>query len=316
MDKIHKYVEDFLTHYRFQDNVRNLILNKDVIGFNIKNNILRCVVDIHDNNKDFIKELTNDLSKTLREIKGISEVKFTFTKEQKNKIKIPGAKKTILISSGKGGVGKSTITFFLAQYLQKQGFKIGILDADIYGPSLPTLTKINEKPKMQNGAWIPHMWNKISVNSIGYLISDDESLIWRGPMISKAIHQLLNNTQWHDLDYLLVDMPPGTGDIHLSIGKNYDIDGSILVSTSHDLSIIDTSRTLNMYKKLSLNILGIIENMSFLEKNGKREYIFGKNEAIKEISKKYNIPILTKIPIVCNNDIDDKYFKNVLNFLP
>lgn len=316
MDKINQYVEKHLTNYRFQGKVLNLISNKYINGFNIKNGIITCIVTIDESNKDFTKLLTDDLLHNLKQLDGISEVKFVFTQHSQDKANIIGAKHVILVSSGKGGVGKSTVTFFLAQYLQKQGLNIGILDADIYGPSLPTLTKINDKPKIENGIWIPHIYNNIVVNSIGYLVPNDESLIWRGPMISKSIQQLLSNTKWPNLDYLLIDMPPGTGDIHLSIAKKYNISGAFLVSTPHNLSVADTSRTLKMYQKLSVPVLGIITNMAYLEHNQTKQYIFGKGEELKKMAKKNNVPIITQIPFSANNKIDHNAFKDITPFMP
>ena len=316
MDKIHEYVEKQLKNYRFQGKTLNLISDKHIEGFNLKKDIVTCIVNVHDHNKQFIKSLTDDLLHNLTKIEGILEVKFIFTKHAQDNTQIPGAKHVILVSSGKGGVGKSTITFFLAQYLQKLGLKIGILDADIYGPSLPTLTSINEKPKIENGIWIPHIYKNIAVNSIGYLVPSDESLIWRGPMISKSIQQLLSNTKWPNLDYLLIDMPPGTGDIHLSIAKKYNISGAFLVSTPHDLSVADTSRTLQMYQKLSVPILGIIKNMSFLEQDTKKQYIFGKGEKLEKMANKNHVPLIVQIPFAPNNIIDQLAFQNIMKFMP
>lgn len=316
MDKIHQYVEKHLTNYRFKGKTLNLISEKHIEGFNLKRQVVTCIVNIHEHNKEFIKSLTDDLLNSLKTLEGISEVKFVFTKHAQDKAQIPGAKHVILVSSGKGGVGKSTVTFFLAQYLAKQGLNIGILDADIYGPSLPTLTNINEKPDIKNGIWIPHIYKDIAVNSIGYLVPSDESLIWRGPMISKSIQQLLSNTKWPNLDYLLIDMPPGTGDIHLSITKQYNISGAFLVSTPHDLSIADTSRTLQMYQKLSIPLLGIIKNMSFLEQQKKKQYIFGTGEELEKMAKKNNVPLIAQIPFAPDNIIDQQSFQNIMKFLP
>ncbi|MBP9791922.1 MAG: P-loop NTPase [Rickettsiales bacterium] len=316
MKEIHQYVENLLKNYRFQDKNIDLFSQNIIKGFIIKNNIITCVVDLQNHDQQFIKSITEDLITKLKTIENVSDIKFTFTNEKETLKKIPGVNKTILISSAKGGVGKSTITFFLAQYLTTQGLKVGILDADIYGPSLPTLTNISTKPEIDNGTWIPHTWNNISLNSIGYLIDKDTSLIWRGPMISKSINQLLLNTRWKDLDYLLVDMPPGTGDIHLSISTQFKIDGCIVISTPHDLSISDTSRTINMYRTLSIPILGIIKNMSFIKEGNKMKYIFGTGTKLHELSEKYNTPIISEIPLLEENKIDMSYFSNILPYLP
>lgn len=316
MKENNQYVEKLLKNYRFQDNNIDLISQNIITGFSIKNNVITCVIDLQNHDQQFIKSLTEDLIIKLKNTKGISDIKFTFTNEKQKLKKIQGTKKIVLISSAKGGVGKSTITFFLAQYLTKQGLKIGILDADIYGPSLPTLTNTHTKPEIDNGTWVPHNWHNILLNSIGYLIDSDTSLIWRGPMISKSINQLLLNTQWKDLDYLLVDMPPGTGDIHLSISSQFKVDGCIIVSTPHDLSISDTSRTINMYRTLSVPLLGIIKNMSFIKEGTKMKYIFGTGQKLEELSGKYNLPIIAEIPLLEENKIDISYFANILPYLP
>jgi ATP-binding protein involved in chromosome partitioning len=316
MKEIHQYVENLLKNYRFQDKNIDLFAQNIIKGFSIKNDIITCVVDLQNQDPQFIKSLTEDLIIKLKTIENVSDVKFTFTNEKQTLKKIHGAKKIVLISSAKGGVGKSTVTFFLAQYLTKQGLKVGILDAGIYGPSLPTLTNIHTKPEIDNGTWIPHDWNNISLNSIGYLIDNDTSLIWRGPMISKSINQLLLNTRWKNLDYLLVDMPPGTGDIHLSISTQFKIDSCIIISTPHDLSISDTSRTINMYHTLSIPLLGIIKNMSFIKEGTNIKYIFGTGKKLQELSEKYNIPIISEIPLLEENKIDMHYFSKILSYLP
>jgi ATP-binding protein involved in chromosome partitioning len=316
MTQFHQDVETILNNYRFQGKNINLISENIIKGFSIKDTVLTCVIDMEAQDQNFIKLITEDLFHNLTNIKSISDVKFVFTKEKQNKIKVPGAKKIVLISSAKGGVGKSTLTFLLAQYLQKLGYKIGILDADIYGPSLPTLTQIHTKPNLTNGVWSPHTWNNILVNSIGYLVNDDDSLIWRGPMISKSINQLMINTDWKDLDYLLIDMPPGTGDIHLSIATRFQIDGCFIIATPHDLSTSDTARTITMCKKLNIPICGIIQNMSFIIQDEGKKYLFGNGKKLHTLSETEGIPIITELPFFEENKIDDTYFKNILSFLP
>ena len=316
MEEFYQYVTNYLKNYRFQGKPCDLLEKKDIDGFHIKDDVLTCIININDRNQQYIKLLTEKLIVDLKHIKGIKDVKFSFTKNKQDKVNIPKVKKTILISSGKGGVGKSTITLFLAQYLQKQGFNTGILDADIHGPSLPTFTNITKKPPIEEGIWIPHIWNNIAVNSIGYLIPNDEALIWRGPMISKSIQQLLINTLWPNLDYLLIDMPPGTGDIHLSITKHYKVDGCFIVSTPHRLSIADTARTIKMYQTLSIPILGIINNMAYLENKTQKQYIFGTDQELVHLAQTNKTPIVTHIPISPTNQINIELFKNTINFLP
>ncbi len=208
---------------------------------------------------------------------------------------VNGVKNLILVSSGKGGVGKSTIAVAIAETLQKQGNKVGIIDADIYGPSIPTMLGISQKPELEDQKFIPLTHRGFQIISMGFLVDSMGPVAWRGPMATKAIYQLFSATKWSDLDYLVVDMPPGTGDIHLSVLENYHINGVYIVTTPQAVAMSDVERAINLYKKFDLEIKGIIENMSFFgEKNIK---IFS-GDAGNILSKKYNIPLLAQIPMV------------------
>ena len=219
-------------------------------------------------------------------------------KSQFLKKNIPGVKKIIAISSAKGGVGKSTISANLAVAAAKQNFSIGLLDADIYGPSIPDLFNISEKPSAdQNKKINPIIAQNIKLISMGFLIDKNAPMIWRGPMVINAIKSFLNDVNWGELDCLFVDLPPGTGDAILTFAQELKVDGSIIITTPQKLSITDANRGIEMFKKTNIPVLGIIENMSYiLDKDNRSSFPFGKNGA-EELSKKQNIKLLDKIKI-------------------
>jgi len=219
-------------------------------------------------------------------------------KSQFLKKSIPGVKKILAISSAKGGVGKSTICANLAIAAAKQGFSIGLLDADIYGPSIPDLFNISEKPSAdQNKKINPIIAQNIKLISMGFLIDKNAPMIWRGPMVINAIKSFLNDVNWGELDCLFVDLPPGTGDAILTFAQELKVDGSIIITTPQKLSITDANRGIEMFKKTNIPVLGIIENMAYiLDKNNNPSFPFGKNGA-EELSKKQNVKLLDKIKI-------------------
>ena len=217
---------------------------------------------------------------------------------KKLKFPINGVKKIIAISSAKGGVGKSTIAVNLAIALKKLNYKVGILDADIYGPSIPQMLGISEKPKSENGKnLIPISQYGIQCMSIGFMVDKDTAMIWRGPMVISAIKTFTNNVLWDNLDYLVVDLPPGTGDALLTFSQEIQIDGAVIISTPQEIALLDANRGIKMFQKTNVNILGIIENMSsFTSNDGKEHFIFGKN-GVETMSKNLGIELLGKIPI-------------------
>ena len=203
----------------------------------------------------------------------------------------------IVVSSGKGGVGKSTIAANLAISLSNRNQKVGLLDADIYGPSIPTLLNIHEQPKISEDKKIlPFEKFNIKSMSIGNLIPREKPVIWRGTMVVKALNQLLTDIKWGNLDILVIDLPPGTGDVQLSLSQNIEIDGAIVVSTPQEVSLVDVRRAINMFKRVNINIIGIIENMSYFISNGEKKFVFGK-EGVKKESISQNLNFLGQIPI-------------------
>ena len=214
------------------------------------------------------------------------------------KIKIKGVKKIIAISSGKGGVGKSTIALNLAIAFRNLKYNVGILDADVYGPSIPKLMGISEKPKSEDGInLIPIKKFDIQCMSMGFMISEETPMIWRGPMVASTIKTFVNKVLWNNIDFLIIDMPPGTGDALLTFSQEVDIDGAVIVTTPQNIAVTDVKRGIEMFKRTNVKILGIIENMtSFKSADGVEHFIFGKDGA-KNIAEKYNIEILGHIPI-------------------
>jgi len=219
-------------------------------------------------------------------------------KSTKLKLPILGVKKIIAVSSAKGGVGKSTIAVNLAVALKKLNFQVGILDADIYGPSIPKMLGISEKPISEDGKNLtPISKYGMQCISMGFLVDQDAAMIWRGPMVASAIKTFTSNVLWSNLDYLVIDLPPGTGDALLTFSQEIEIDGVVIISTPQEIALLDANRGIKMFQKLNVNIAGIIENMSsFTSGDGKEHFIFGKDGA-ENMSKNLKIDLLGKIPI-------------------
>jgi ATP-binding protein involved in chromosome partitioning len=212
---------------------------------------------------------------------------------------IPGIAAVIAVASGKGGVGKSTTALNLALGLRDLGLRVGLLDADIYGPSVPRLTGIREKPALDDDRkMIPLQRFGLAIMSIGFLVEEDTAMIWRGPMVMSAITQMLRDVAWGTLDILVVDMPPGTGDAQLTLAQNVPLKGAIIISTPQDLSLIDARRGLAMFKKVNVPVLGIVENMSYFQcpHCGTRSDIFGHGGARHE-AERLAVPFLGEIPL-------------------
>ena len=222
-------------------------------------------------------------------------------KTQFKKNKINGVKKIIAVSSGKGGVGKSTVAVNLAIALKNLKYNVGILDGDIYGPSVPKMMGISEKPKSDDGLnLIPIKKFGIQCMSIGFMISEETPMIWRGPMVASTIKTFTNKVLWDNVDFLIIDMPPGTGDALLTFSQEIDIDGAVIITTPQDIAIIDVKRGIEMFKRTNVKILGLIENMtSFTSDDGVEHFIFGKDGG-KNIASKFNIELLGQIPININ----------------
>ncbi len=218
---------------------------------------------------------------------------------QQGPIKLPNVKKIIAIGSGKGGVGKSTVSSNLAVALAKQGLKVGLLDADIYGPSQPRMMGVNRLPASPDGkTMLPLDAHGVKVMSIGFLVDADKAVVWRGPMLAGTLQQFLTKVEWGELDVLLIDMPPGTGDVQLTLGQKAEIAGAIVVSTPQDVALLDARKALHMFEALKTPVLGLTENMStyVCPKCGHEAHLFGCGGVAAE-AKKLNVPLLAELPI-------------------
>ena len=215
------------------------------------------------------------------------------------RIDVPGVKHIIAVASGKGGVGKSTTAVNLALGLAANGIATGLLDADIYGPSMPRMLGVTEKPESLDGKLLkPIERYGLRTMSIGYIVNEDTPMIWRGPMVSSALEQMLRDVQWGELDVLVVDMPPGTGDAQLTLAQRVALAGAVIVSTPQDIALVDARKGLSMFRKVAVPVLGIVENMSYFlcPKCGDRSEIFGHGGA-REEAEKLGVPFLGEVPL-------------------
>lgn len=213
---------------------------------------------------------------------------------------IKGVKNIIAVASGKGGVGKSTTTANLATAMAKMGARVGVLDADLYGPSQPTMFGVADgKPDQNDGKLVPVLSaGGVQVMSIGFLVDTDQAVVWRGPMLSQALQQLLFQSEWDDVDYLFIDLPPGTGDIQLTLSQKIPVTGSVVVTTPQDIALIDAKKAVDMFQKVNIPIFGVLENMSvhICSHCGHAETIFG-SDGGKDLAAKLNVPLLGQLPL-------------------
>ncbi len=212
---------------------------------------------------------------------------------------LPGVRSTLAVASGKGGVGKSTVAINLALSLVESGARVGVLDADVYGPSLPLLTGVSGQPQTRDKRIFPHDALGMKVMSIGFFLTDASPVIWRGPMVHGLIRQFLTDVEWGELDYLIIDMPPGTGDAALTLTQMAPLSGAVIVTTANDLSLIDARKGLEMFRKVEVPVLGIVENMSYFtppDLPDRKYYLFGEGGG-KRVADEIGVPFLGEIPI-------------------
>jgi len=216
---------------------------------------------------------------------------------------IPGVAHIIAVSSGKGGVGKSTVSVNLATALALEGATVGLLDADIYGPNIPTMMGVTENPKLvqdpiKGEMFIPPVSHGVKVMSMGFLLQGDQPVIWRGPMLHNILNQFCNRVEWGKLDYLVLDLPPGTGDVQLSLAQMLPLSGAVIVTTPQEIALQDVRKALNMWEKVKVPALGVVENMShFTGDDGKKYYIFGQGGG-EILAKKFHTQVLAQMPLV------------------
>ena len=292
------------------DDLENFTLDRNKIsGINISNGNIQFTLEIEDEFKKHADRISKVAEKVVLKLPDINSVSVILTShknlpkrnpEENNEDEksIPGIDKIIAVASGKGGVGKSTTSINLAISIKNLGFNVGILDADIYGPSIPKLVGSTQKPQSNGKMLIPIEAFGLQVMSIGFLVAEESPTIWRGPMVISAFTQLLTQVAWRDLDYLIIDLPPGTGDIQLSLSQKANVNGSVIVSTPQDLALIDARKGLNMFRKVDIPVLGIIENMSYFicPSCNEQTNIFGNGGAQKE-AERLGVDFLGAIPL-------------------
>jgi ATP-binding protein involved in chromosome partitioning len=212
------------------------------------------------------------------------------------KLPIPGVQNIIAIGSGKGGVGKSTVAVNLAISLAKLGYAVGLMDADVYGPNVPLMMGVRDTPHAIGQRIRPLKAHGITIMSMGFLNPGDKPLVWRGPMLNSVIQQFLRNVDWGNLDYLVIDLPPGTGDVQLTLIQTTPLTGAVVVTTPSDVSLEDARKAVHMFEQVREQVLGIVENMSYLEHNGEKIYIFGKGGGART-AELMKVPLLAEIPL-------------------
>jgi ATP-binding protein involved in chromosome partitioning len=276
--------------------VKNLTVSGDDVAFD---------VELGYPAKSQIPGLRQALIAAVKTVPGVANVSVNITSKitahavQRGVALLPGVKNVVAVASGKGGVGKSTTAVNIALALAAEGAKVGLLDADIYGPSLPMMMGIEGRPESEDGKTMEPMENYgMQVMSIGFLVDKDEAMIWRGPMATQALEQLLRQTNWKDLDYLIVDMPPGTGDIQLTLSQRVPMTGAVIVTTPQDIALLDAKKGIKMFEKVGVPILGIVENMAVhvCSNCGHVEHIFGADGG-KKMATEYNMDYLGALPL-------------------
>jgi ATP-binding protein involved in chromosome partitioning len=283
-------------------------LRRDIVSLGFVKDL-----EVSDNRVSFTIELTTPAcpvkdqlaasAKQAVQALGMADVQVRLTSQvttpwaRKNTL-IPQVKNTVAVASGKGGVGKSTVAANLAVALERSGAKVGLMDTDVYGPSVPALMGGNQQPRVVEGKLEPPVEYGIKIMSMAYFLPEGEAVIWRGPMLHKTIQQFLGEVRWGELDYLLMDLPPGTGDIQLSLSQTIPLTGALIVSTPQDLALTVASKAIAMFQKLNVPILGIVENMSYYlcPQCGHREEIFGHGGA-QEAANRLGFPFLGEIPL-------------------
>jgi len=255
--------------------------------------------------KTVLESVRESVASALRALPGVGRVTVNVSSKivahavQRGVKLVPNVKNIIAVASGKGGVGKSTVAVNLALGLAAEGASVGMLDADIYGPSQPTMLGIRGRPESRDGKSIePMVGHGVQAMSIGFLIDTETPMVWRGPMVTQALEQLLKETRWRDIDYLVVDLPPGTGDIQLTLAQRVPVTGAVIVTTPQDIALLDARKGLKMFEKVNIPILGIVENMSvhICPNCGHESHIFGAGGA-QRMAKDYGVEVLGSVPL-------------------
>lgn len=250
-------------------------------------------------------QLKTAIAASLSKVSGVSSVTTAITVQDKahgqvqQQNLLPGVRFPLLVGSGKGGVGKSTVTVNLSIALAAMGYKVGLMDGDLYGPSIPLMFGIHDQPYANDeGKIVPFERHGVKLISIGFLLEDDKPVVWRGPILHKAIQQFMKDVDWGELDFLLIDLPPGTGDVQLSVAQSARVSGAVAVSTPQDVALIDVKKAIHMFQMLQIPLLGVVENMSYFRCGNCEQvhHIFGGNRT-NDTADKLSAPVLGKIPI-------------------
>jgi ATP-binding protein involved in chromosome partitioning len=284
---------------------RDLISAKAVKGIGVDGNRVRLEIELGFPAEGYKDELAHALRELIQRSTSASEVavdvrwSVSARGVQGGLKPLQGIKNIIAVASGKGGVGKSTTAVNLALALAQEGARVGILDADIYGPSQPRMLGLEGRPQTKDGKLLEPMEHYgVQAMSIGFLIDEEQPMVWRGPMVTQALTQLLSETNWHDLDYLVVDLPPGTGDIQLTLAQKVPVTGAIIVTTPQDIALLDARKGLKMFEKVNVQVLGVVENMSthICSNCGHEEHIFGSGGG-ERMAKQHNVELLGALPL-------------------
>lgn len=287
---------------------KDFISGKSVKNIQINGNDVSLDIVLGYPAKSQLEHIKNLVANALKSLDGVGKItvnvgsRIVAHSVQRGVNLLPNVKNVIAVASGKGGVGKSTTSVNLALALAAEGATVGLLDADIYGPSQPQMLGISGRPDSADGKSIePMRAHGIQAMSIGFLVDTDTPMVWRGPMVTGALEQLLRDTKWQDLDYLVIDLPPGTGDIQLTLAQKIPVTGAIIVTTPQDIALLDARKGLKMFEKVGIPILGIVENMSthICSKCGHEEHIFGAGGG-ELMAKDYNVDLLGSLPLDIN----------------
>ena len=300
-----QHIEKALKEYMDPYLKKDLISAKTVKNIQINGGHITVELVLGYPSRGYQDTLAKQLKSKIAALNGVETVDINISTQiishavQKGVNPLTGVKNIIAVASGKGGVGKSTTAVNLALALQAEGAQVGILDADIYGPSQPRMLGVKQQPESKDGNSLePVMGHGLQSMSIGYLVEEETPMIWRGPMVTQALEQLLKDTRWRDLDYLVVDLPPGTGDTQLTLAQKIPVSGAVIVTTPQDIALIDARKGLKMFEKVNIPVLGVIENMSIhiCSQCGHEEHIFGEGGGLR-MAQEYDVDFLGALPL-------------------